>query len=64
MGLQDVSLQRAALHEQQDRKRDEITQRWLLAKQTVWLALLVGAFLVFFLIDILNESIAMSFASF
>jgi hypothetical protein len=63
MGLNDVSLKRAALQEQQDAKRAKITWRWLLAKQTVWLALLVGAFLIFFLIDVMNESIAISFAS-
>ena len=64
MGSNDVSLQRAALQEQQDRRRAKITWRWLLAKQTVWLTLLVVAFLIFFLIDIMNESIAISFSSF
>jgi hypothetical protein len=64
MGLNDVSLQRAALQEQQDNRRAKITWRWLLAKQTVWLTLLVVAFLIFFLIDVMNESIAISFASF
>jgi Na+/H+ antiporter NhaD/arsenite permease-like protein len=64
MGLNHVSPQRAALHELQDKRRAVITWRWLLAKQTVWLTLLVVAFLIFFLIDIMNESIAISFPSF
>ncbi len=64
MGLNHVSPQRAALEELQDKKRAEITWRWLLAKQTVWLTLLVVAFLIFFLIDVMNESIAISFPSF
>jgi hypothetical protein len=64
MGLENVRPERAALHELQDKKRAQITWRWLLAKQTVWLTLLVGAFLIFFLIDIMNESIGISFSSF
>lgn len=32
-------------------------KRWLLAKQTVWLALLAAAFLIFYLIDIMVASL-------
>lgn len=42
------------------RVEEELTyKRWLLAKQTVWLALLVGAFLIFYLIDILQASLSL-----
>lgn len=38
---------------------DSITyKRWQLAKQTTWLTLLVVSFLIFYLLDILQQSIA------
>ena len=48
--------------EELSRKRVEdkpAYKRWLLAKQTVWLALLAAAFLIFYLIDILQASLAL-----
>jgi hypothetical protein len=35
-----------------------IHQRWTLAKQAVWLLLLTVSFLIFYLIDIMQQSIA------
>lgn len=51
-----------AIREAQEKKRmnDEIVRkRWALAKQTVWLALLACSFLIFYLIDILQQSMAL-----
>ena len=48
--------------EELSRKRVEdepVYKRWLLAKQTVWLALLTAAFLIFYLIDILQASLSL-----
>lgn len=46
----------AELQEQLDRKRKKRYQHWLLAKQTVWLTLLTVAFLIYYLTDILQQS--------
>jgi len=36
---------------------DPVYQRWLLAKQTAWLTLLTAAFLMFYLIEIMQASL-------
>jgi hypothetical protein len=59
MDREKLSTHRAAIHDQLDRKRAETSRRWQLAKQTVWLALIAGAFLIYFLLDIINESISL-----
>ena len=38
---------------------DPSYRHWQLAKQTVWLTLLTVAFLIFYLIDIMQESLAL-----
>ena len=40
----------------QGKKQEAILARWMLAKQTIWLSLLTAFFLMFYLIDILNQS--------
>jgi len=43
------------------RLRDErIRQRWQLARQTTWLVLLTVSYLIFYLLDIMEQSIAIS----
>lgn len=51
-----------AIREAQEKKRmnDEIVlNRWLLAKQTVWLSLLVSSFLIFYLLDVMQQSMVL-----
>lgn len=51
-----------AIRQAQEKRRmgDEIVlNRWRLAKQTVWLSLLTGSFLIFYLLDVLQQSMAL-----
>ena len=42
------------------RMSDEIVlNRWMLAKQAVWLALLACSFLMFYLIDVMQQSMTL-----
>ena len=47
---------------QEHRRREEeiVRQRWQLARQTTWLTLLVVSFLIFYLIDIMQQSMAIA----
>jgi hypothetical protein len=37
-------------------RRQRVQRGWALAKQTTWLALLAGGYLMFYLLDVLAES--------
>ena len=39
--------------------QEVIRYRWQLAKQTVWLSLLAGSFLIFYLTDVLQQSMVL-----
>jgi Ca2+/H+ antiporter len=45
-------------------KRDQVAHHWQIAKQAVWLTLLAGTFLVYYLTDIMVEAVHLSYASF
>jgi hypothetical protein len=64
MDREEMRIQRAAIEASTQRKHEQATRRWRIAKQAVWLALLAGAFLVYFLIAVMVESIDISFPSF
>ena len=45
------------------RLRDEIvSHRWQLAKQTTWLTLLTVSFLIFYLLDVMQDSMILAMA--
>jgi hypothetical protein len=64
MDHQEASSQLAEFEAWARDKREQETLRWQLAKQTVWLTLLAGAFLVYFLTNIMVDAVYLSFASF
>lgn len=64
MDREQMGIQRAAIEASTQRKHEQVTRRWRIAKQAVWLALLAAAFLIYFLIAVMVESIDISFPSF
>jgi hypothetical protein len=64
MDPEQTRIRRAAIEASAQSKHEKVSRRWRIAKQTVWLALLAGAFLIYFLIAVMVESIHISFPSF
>lgn len=64
MDREQMRIQRAALEASAHSRHEQVSRRWQLAKQTIWLALLAGAFLIYFLIEIMAEAIHISFPGF
>ena len=64
MDREQMRIQRAAIEAAAQSKHEQVSRRWRIAKQTIWLALLAGAFLVYSLIAVMVESIDISFPSF
>jgi hypothetical protein len=58
-----ISIERLdAIREAQEKRRMDgeiVLHRWRLAKQTMWLSLLACSFLMFYLIDVMQESMVL-----
>jgi hypothetical protein len=56
MSPEDLRIQRALIGLSAACEREESERRWSLAKQTMWLVLLVGGYLLIYLLDLLHLS--------